>query len=87
MTHITGHPDHAGSAESTPKWTGRIASWFLAKKQKRASKRAVLHLLSFDDRKLRDIGLTRAELTRELGYDPNWSRGKLRVEYFHLPHL
>ena len=87
MTHITNKLDHFGCAEPTPKWTGRIASWFLAKKQNRASKQTILHLLSFDDRKLEDIGLTRAELTRELGYDPNWSRNQFRAEYFYLPHL
>lgn len=87
MTHITDKLDHFGSAESTPKWTGRIASWFLAKKRNRASKQAVLHLLSYDDRELEDMGLTRAELTRELGYDPDWSRDLIRAEYFYLPHL
>ncbi len=87
MTHITDELDHFGPTEPSPGWIGRIASWFLAKKQQRATKRAALHLLSFDDRKLQDIGLTRAELARELGVDPNWSRDKFRVEYFHLPHL
>lgn len=87
MTHITDKLDHYGSVEFMPKWTERIASWFLAKKRKRACKQTILHLLSLDDRKLQDIGLPRAELTRELGYDPNWSRDRFRAEYFHLPRL
>ena len=87
MTHITDNLHHISSAESTPKWTGRIASWFRAQKEKHANKQTILHLLSYNDRLLRDMGLTRAELIEELGYDPDWSRDLFRAANYHLPHL
>jgi len=87
MTYITDKLDHIGSIESTPKWTGRIASWIQARKRKRASKQAILHLLSFDDHKLEDVGMTRTELIGELGYDPDRSRELLRIEYLYRPRL
>lgn len=87
MTYITDKLDHFGSAETTPKWIERIASWFLAKKRKRTDKQAILHLLSFDDRRLEDVGMTRSELIGKLGYDPDRSRDLLRVQYFYLPRL
>ena len=87
MTHITENLDHVDITGTAPGWVRRIASWFLAKKRKRASKQTVLYLLSHDDRWMEDVGLTRADLTRKLGYDPNWSRNLSRAEYFYLPHL
>jgi len=47
-----------------------FTSWLNARRERLRRRRALKRLLAMDDRLLEDIGLSRWELARELGYYP-----------------
>lgn len=50
-----------------PKLLTRFTTWWLVKRQHRTNKRDLKSLLSLDERMLKDIGITRGDVT--------WARG------------
>ena len=66
---------------------GEIQSWFRARREKFIRNRDILQLLSYDDRLLKDMGFSRAQLVEELGYDPLQMQELFRAGEYRLPHL
>ncbi|MCV0428548.1 MAG: hypothetical protein K5905_24080 [Roseibium sp.] len=52
------------------RWAEATRHWFREYRTKKVRKNATLDLLKQSDKVLEDIGTSRAELVRELGYDP-----------------
>ncbi|KLN61595.1 hypothetical protein WH96_04410 [Kiloniella spongiae] len=68
-------------------WVSNIRSWFLARRQKNARKREIHALLSYDDKWLEEVGLSRAQLVGELGYDPRELPSVVGVVEYRFMHL
>ena len=87
MAHETAGLGSTGSISLTGRWTAEIGSWFRARRERHVRNQYVLHMLSYDERLLEDIGLSRSELVGELGHDPcelpEWFGAKI----YRGPHL
>ena len=86
MTHkidCTLDPEFIISNET---WRTGIRSWFLAQLEKFARKREIRQLLSYDDKWLEDVGLYRAKLIGELGYDPRELPSVTGAVEYHLTY-
>ncbi|MGI9408060.1 MAG: DUF1127 domain-containing protein [Hyphomicrobiaceae bacterium] len=87
MAYVTDHLHSTGSVFSTEKWVRKIESWLRARIKKHARKQDIRHLLTHNDRLLDDMGLSRAELVDELGYDPGELPGLYRLGAYRMPGL
>ncbi len=75
------------SVQPTGRWSGRIRSWLRARREKKEKKQVTRDLLSYDERYLEDLGLSRWELVREFGHDPYAIPELYRWRARGLPHI
>ncbi|WP_120497240.1 hypothetical protein [Kiloniella sp. EL199] len=95
MTHKTGNtldPEFTSSPCTLPNnfwgtWMLNIQSWFFARQQKNARKREIHALLAYEDKWLEEVGLSRAQLVGELGYDPHELPSIAGVAEYRFMHL
>lgn len=70
MAPETYAQDDKDSALLKGGWIGKFRSWALARCKKNERKQIIKGLLAYDERRLKDFGLSRSELVLELGHDP-----------------
>ena len=87
MAHIVDSLHHTGSIPTTPGLATRIASWFHAWKERSDREYRLLHMLSYSDHLLQDMGLSRKDLTKELGYDPDADLRIAQLSNNYMPRL
>ena len=85
MAHKTDDLCSTDSISLPDKWIGAIGSWFQARRKKQVRNRDILQILSYDERLLRDMGFSRAQLIEELGYDPRESLELFGTENYRIP--
>ena len=70
MAHIADHLDAPISFGQQPGWLTRASNVFKQWKENIERRRWAKQMLSYDDRLLKDIGMTREDLIQIVGYDP-----------------
>ncbi len=87
MAHRTDALNSTGSRSLAGRWAGAIGSWLHARRRKNERKQVALQLLSYDERCLEDMGLSRWELVEVLGYDPRELSVLSGAAVHRIPHL
>lgn len=87
MAHKTDDLCSTGSISLPDKWIGAIGSWFHARREKHIRNRDILEILSYDERLLKDMGFSRAQLVEELGYDPHETPELFASGNYRIPRL
>ena len=87
MTQATYALHSKDAVPTTAGWTGRVRAWLRARREKKERKQITRDLLSYDERYLEDLGLSRLELVREFGHDPYEIPELYRWRVRGLPHI
>lgn len=85
MVNKTDHNFHANSTTTKDGWAALIVSWFSRRREKKVERIRLEKLLSYSDRTLEDIGLSRSKIIKKHGFDPQQAQRMYAV--FTFPYL
>lgn len=87
MAYPTNATHRTGTLSPAAGPAHAIRSLFRRWREKRAKKRLIMQLLSYNERNLEDMGLTRADLVDALGHDPSELSFLFGADRHRLPHV
>ena len=87
MTYPTNATHRTGTLSPAAGLAQSIRSLFRRWREKSVKKRLIVQLLSYNERNLEDMGLSRAELVDALGHDPSELSYLFGADRHRLPHV
>ena len=87
MAHPTDTAHGTVTLSPAARLVDAIRSWFRKRREKHAKKRLIIKLLSYNERNLEDMGLSRAELVAALGHDPSELSYLFGADRHRLPNI